>query len=69
MSDLNRAPGLKWATSSYSGNGSQCIEVAALSGAVAMRDTKNQSRGPVLTVPGAAWRAFVGAAVNDRLRA
>jgi len=66
MSDLNRDTRLVWATSSYSGNGSTCVEVASLPGGVAMRDTKNQGRGPVLTVPGPAWRAFLASLKADR---
>ncbi|MFD7124452.1 MULTISPECIES: DUF397 domain-containing protein [Streptomyces] len=51
-----------WYTSSYSGNGGQCVEVAtnlaAPHGIVPVRDSKNVS-GPALTVPAAAFSAFV----------
>jgi hypothetical protein len=65
--DLNHAPGLDWRTSSYSGNGGTCVEVAALGGgAAAVRDTKARGTGPVLSVSPPTWRAFVrGAAHGD----
>ncbi|UXY26916.1 DUF397 domain-containing protein [Streptomyces sp. HUAS TT20] len=51
--------GLTWFKSSYSsGEGGECVEVAAASGAVYVRDSKDTSR-PVLTVESAAWRAFI----------
>ncbi|MET8842285.1 DUF397 domain-containing protein [Streptomyces rubiginosohelvolus] len=52
----------RWFTSSYSENGGQCIEVAtnlaAPHGIVPVRDSKNVT-GPALTVPAAAFSAFV----------
>ncbi|MCQ1576171.1 DUF397 domain-containing protein [Streptomyces parvus] len=52
----------RWFTSSYSDNGGQCVEVAtnlaAPHGIVPVRDSKNVS-GPALTVPAAAFSAFV----------
>ncbi|MEU6627796.1 DUF397 domain-containing protein [Streptomyces parvus] len=52
----------RWFTSSYSENGGQCVEVAtnlaAPHGIVPVRDSKNVS-GPALTVPAAAFSAFV----------
>ena len=54
--DLRRA---EWRTSSYSANGSTCVEVARnLPGTVAVRDSKDRE-GPVLIFPSDAWRAFV----------
>ncbi len=51
----------RWFTSSYSGNGGQCVQVAtnlaAPHGIVPVRDSKNVS-GPALTVPAAAFSAF-----------
>ncbi|MFE3663476.1 DUF397 domain-containing protein [Streptomyces sp. NPDC059164] len=53
---------LRWFTSSYSNNGGQCVEVAtnlaAPHGIVPVRDSKNVT-GPALTVPAAAFSAFV----------
>ncbi|MET8728027.1 DUF397 domain-containing protein [Streptomyces parvus] len=52
----------RWFTSSYSNNGGQCVEVAtnlaAPHGIVPVRDSKNVT-GPALTVPAAAFSAFV----------
>ncbi|MFE8913236.1 DUF397 domain-containing protein [Streptomyces globisporus] len=52
----------RWFTSSYSENGGACVEVAtnlaAPHGIVPVRDSKNVS-GPALTVPAAAFSAFV----------
>ncbi|MEV5256606.1 DUF397 domain-containing protein [Streptomyces anulatus] len=56
------APGstaLHWFKSSYSnGDGGACVEVAAHTAAVHIRDSK-VTDGPVLTVEPAAWSAFV----------
>ncbi|MFF8918524.1 DUF397 domain-containing protein [Streptomyces sp. NPDC015032] len=52
----------RWFTSSYSGNGGQCIEVAANLaapfGAVPVRDSKNPC-GPVLNASANAFASFV----------
>lgn len=54
--DLNTA---HWRKSSYSGHdGGDCVEVAALPGAVAVRDSKNPA-GPVLTLTSGQWRALL----------
>lgn len=48
-----------WRKSSYSGNGgANCVETGSVSGAVLIRDTKDQETGPVLRVTRAAWRRF-----------
>lgn len=48
-----------WRKSTYSdANGGQCVETANVSGAVLVRDTKDNGRGPVLTIAPAAWRTF-----------
>lgn len=48
-----------WFTSSYSGNeGGECVEVAAASGAVHVRDSKDRTV-PGLTFTPGAWDAFV----------
>ena len=50
-----------WRKSSYSGsNGGGCVEVAALPGTVAVRDSKNPD-GPMLTFSRAEWRTFTTA--------
>ncbi len=51
-----------WCKSSRSNCGSEqtdCVEVAELSGRVAMRDSKDPA-GPVLAFTRAEWRAFLG---------
>lgn len=48
----------KWRTSSYSGNNSQCVEVALDSQAVSVRDTKARAAGE-LDVPTASWTALL----------
>ncbi|MEU6527255.1 DUF397 domain-containing protein [Streptomyces sp. NPDC046924] len=56
------ASGLAWFKSSYSGTeGGQCVEVAAGSAAVHVRDSKTIT-GPVVTVSCEAWAGFVGLA-------
>jgi hypothetical protein len=47
-----------WRKSTYSANGSTCVEVARnLPGIVAVRDSKDPE-GPRLVFPAAGWRAF-----------
>ena len=50
--------GIVWHTSSYSQGGTACVEVAASPDGVLVRDSKDRD-GPALTVPAAAWRAFL----------
>jgi hypothetical protein len=53
--DLTRAT---WRKSSFSGNnGGQCIEIAAGSRLIAVRDSKDRS-GPVLAFTPADWQTF-----------
>ncbi|WP_326606717.1 MULTISPECIES: DUF397 domain-containing protein [unclassified Streptomyces] len=55
---------LVWLKSSYSGaEGGQCVEVANVSGAVHIRDSK-VAAGPVLTVSPHAWAGFVGLGID-----
>ncbi|MFD4901160.1 DUF397 domain-containing protein [Streptomyces sp. NPDC058411] len=52
-----------WHKSSHSSDqGGACVEVSAHPAAVHIRDSK-VTDGPVLTVPPAAWAAFVASAV------
>jgi hypothetical protein len=52
--DLSRA---LWRTSTRSSANGQCVEVATLNGATAVRDSKNPA-GPALTFRSAEWAAF-----------
>ncbi|GAA2288696.1 DUF397 domain-containing protein [Streptomyces kunmingensis] len=55
---------LAWFKSSYSsGEGGQCIEVAAGARVVHVRDTKDRARAMVDVAP-SAWMAFVGFAAR-----
>ena len=48
-----------WRKASYSGgNGGNCIEVGMAAPGVAVRDTKQNGTGDVLTFTPAAWRKF-----------
>lgn len=53
-----------WRTSSYSGSGDQCVEVADLTAARhAVRDSKDPG-GPALVLTPAAWHALLETARN-----
>ncbi len=55
--------GSVWHTSSYSGGGGNCVQVAPAPERVLVRDSKNPD-GPALAVPAAAWRAFLTTATR-----
>jgi hypothetical protein len=50
--------GVRWRKSSYSGSEGECVEVARVPGAAAIRDTKDRDGG-TLAFPQAAWQAFL----------
>jgi Domain of unknown function (DUF397) len=51
--------GIMWRKSAYSSsNGGNCVEVGQVTRTVAVRDTKQYGRGPVLRFTPAAWRRF-----------
>lgn len=61
-----------WRTSSYSGDGNSCVELAATRpesrpAGVGVRDTKRNGRGPVLEFSAQAWREFLGRVKNSAL--
>jgi hypothetical protein len=59
--DLRRA---QWRKSSYSANGSTCVEVARnLPGTVAVRDSKDAG-GPVLAFTPTQWNSFTASVRN-----
>ena len=54
-----------WRTSSFSGGGNQCVEVAGLlNGGVAVRDSKNPGAG-MIRVSAVAWAAFMATVTSD----
>ncbi|MEU8889237.1 DUF397 domain-containing protein [Streptomyces sp. NPDC048442] len=61
------ASGLEWFKSSYSdsSNSNECVEVAATSDAVHVRDSKAPD-GPRLTLTPAAWAGFLAQAPYAR---
>jgi len=51
---------LQWFKSSYSGgSGTECVECASTGDGILIRDSKLDA-GPVITLTGDAWRAFMG---------
>ncbi|GAB2442980.1 DUF397 domain-containing protein [Streptomyces incanus] len=60
---IEQSSELAWFKSSYSGtSGGDCVEVAAGSGAVYVRDSKAVGDGLVLRVGRGEWAAFVALA-------
>ncbi|MEU4076350.1 DUF397 domain-containing protein [Streptomyces venezuelae] len=56
---------LAWFKSSYSGaEGGECVEVAASTSQVLVRDSKDKS-GPVLRLAPQGWATFVGFAAQN----
>jgi hypothetical protein len=50
----------RWRKSTYSSNGgASCIEVGQATHIIAVQDTKQHGRGPVLRFAPGAWRRFV----------
>ncbi|WP_078854584.1 DUF397 domain-containing protein [Streptomyces sp. NRRL F-5135] len=57
----------RWYKSSHSGgSGTECVEVAALVGRTAIRDSKDPGGG-LIAVPRDVWQGFVGALRQGRL--
>jgi hypothetical protein len=54
--------GARWRRSSFSGGGGDenCVEVALMDAATALRDSKNAT-GPTLVLPTATWTALLTA--------
>jgi hypothetical protein len=55
-----------WRKSSYSDGTGNCVEVAAVDGLVAIRDTKQGGRGPLLQFTGAAWQRFLATTKSSK---
>jgi hypothetical protein len=49
----------EWRKSSYSGDKTECVEIAPSEHGVLIRDTKDHGAGPVLSVDRARWAAFL----------
>ncbi|MBW8484217.1 DUF397 domain-containing protein [Actinomadura parmotrematis] len=66
MTDVQRElTGAAWRTSSYSGSGDQCVEVAPLTGARhAVRDSKDP-HGPAMILSPAGWRGLLDSALES----
>ncbi|MBQ1092644.1 DUF397 domain-containing protein [Streptomyces sp. B93] len=47
-----------WQKSSYSGDGSNCVEISTTPTAIHIRDSKH-TEGPHVTVPPSAWTPFI----------
>jgi hypothetical protein len=62
--DLSRA---KWRKSDHSGTETNCVEVAAATNMIVVRDSKNLD-GPVLAFTPAAWADFLTRAKNSHHR-
>jgi hypothetical protein len=55
-----------WRKSSFSGSSGNCVEVAGVIPAVAVRDTKQDGRGPVLEFGADLWRGFLAEVKSGR---
>ncbi|MBP5867643.1 DUF397 domain-containing protein [Streptomyces sp. LBUM 1485] len=64
----NGADSLVWVKSSYSGDNSNCVEVAALQRGHAVRDSKNPN-GPMLAFTAEEWGAFISGAKSGEFDA
>jgi hypothetical protein len=59
MVSIRETDGRMWRTSSHSGGGNDCVEVAVNTHETAVRDSKNPV-GPRLRFTATEWSAFVG---------
>ena len=55
-----------WRKSSHSSGTGNCVEVAGADRLVAIRDTKQGGRGPMLELTEVAWRAFLAEVKSGR---
>ncbi|MFF8452086.1 DUF397 domain-containing protein [Streptomyces leeuwenhoekii] len=54
---------LHWRKSTYSGDSSNCVEIATTPTTILVRDSKNPA-GPRLTLPPTAWADFLSHVAN-----
>lgn len=66
MSDIDLAEAV-WRKSSFSSANGQCVEMASLDTAVAVRDSKAAPHGPALVLTPRQWRDFVAYAKRTPL--
>jgi hypothetical protein len=59
--------GIWWRKSSYSGGDNNCVEVAATSAGIAVRDSKHLG-GDALSFSAAAWGVFTGSISRSCIR-
>lgn len=55
---MQASPRAVWRKSSHSGDGNNCVEVAALPAGVGVRDSRDPHGSPI-TVPSTVWRGLV----------
>ncbi len=56
---MRSAHHLQWRTSSYTGNGANCVDIAFTSDCVLMRDTKQHGHGPEVSFSREQWARFL----------
>jgi len=56
-----------WRKSSYSDANGNCVEITAADRIVAVRDTKQNGRGPILEFTADAWQAFIANAKSGKV--
>lgn len=61
---MNETTSLNFRKSSYSGSGNNCVEIANVPGASAVRDTQNRQAGHLL-FPGTEWTALLTTTRTD----
>lgn len=63
------AEAANWRTSSRTGQGQNCVEVAAVSGWVGVRDSKLGTTSPILAFTASAWHTLIAQIKSGHLDA